>query len=74
LYWCCCLAAAGDTGGAVEVIGEQRRPNAQEIAAGTPRSRLPTTADLFEGAFSFLIYLMSIIKRKRAKNAQREES
>jgi hypothetical protein len=40
--------------------------------AGTPRPRLPTTAGLFEGAFSFLIYLLSI-KRKRAKNAQREE-
>ena len=35
------MAAAADTGVAVEGIGDQRRPNAQERAAGTPRPRLP---------------------------------
>jgi hypothetical protein len=67
------LAAAVDTGVAVEVIGEQKRLNAQERAAGTPRPSLPTTAGFFEGAFSFLIYLLSFKKKTRGKNAQREE-
>jgi len=40
--------------------------------AGTPRPRLPTTAGLFEGAFSFLTYLLNI-KRNAQKKAQREE-